>query len=87
MAALGKDGPSGIPQAAELWLEWERGSHRQCQLVWSRGLCAAAGLGKEQTDEEIAAEPDNGERSPYSQPGPGVACTQGSSAARRLRVA
>jgi hypothetical protein len=35
-------------------------SHRQKQLVWSCGLRAAAGLGAEKTDEEIAAEEDTG---------------------------
>ncbi|MDQ4024469.1 MAG: protein rep [Actinomycetota bacterium] len=61
VAALGEDGPSGIPHAVELWLEWERASHRKKQLVWSRGLRAAAGLDSEKTDEEIVAEEDTGQ--------------------------
>jgi len=40
----------------DLWFEWEQGSKGRRQLNWSVGLRAMAGLGQEQTDEEVAAE-------------------------------
>jgi Replication protein len=47
-----------------LWLEWEQGSFGRRQLTWSLGahdLRKLAGLGAEQSDEEIAAEELAGE--------------------------
>lgn len=48
----------------DLWLEWERASFRRRQLTWSLGdmdLRKWAELGREKTDEEIAAEELDGE--------------------------
>lgn len=48
---------------ALLW-EWEEASHGRRQLTWSTGrrdLRAFAGLGREATDEEIAAEELDGQ--------------------------
>lgn len=51
---------TGNADDLELWFEWEQASHRQRQLVWSRGLKARAGL-EEITDEEIAEENEGGQ--------------------------
>lgn len=48
-----------LARDGELWAEWEHASKGRKQLTWSRNdmnLRAFAQLGKEQTDEEIAAE-------------------------------
>jgi hypothetical protein len=37
------------------WHEWERASRGRRQIAWSQGLREWAGLGAEQTDEQIAA--------------------------------
>jgi hypothetical protein len=39
-----------------LWREWEQASFNRRQIAWSKGLREWAGLGREQTDEEIAQE-------------------------------
>jgi hypothetical protein len=47
-----------------LWWEYEETSHNRRQLTWSTGrmdLRAFAGLGREQSDEEIAAEETGGD--------------------------
>lgn len=45
----------------ELWHEWEAGSHRRNQLLWSPGLRKLLAVTEvEQTDEEIAAEEHGG---------------------------
>lgn len=44
-----------------LWNEWRRVSLGKRFINWSRGLRQLAGLGKEKTDEEIAAEGDEGD--------------------------
>jgi hypothetical protein len=51
---------TGLADDLELWLEWERSSKGRRQLVWSRGLKAKAGI-EDRSDEEIAAESDEGE--------------------------
>lgn len=51
---------TGGADELELWLEWEAASKGRRQLVWSRGLKARAGIA-ERSDEEIAAEADEGE--------------------------
>lgn len=51
---------TGLADDLEAWLEWERASKGRRQLVWSRGLKAAA-LIDELTDEEIATASDEGE--------------------------
>jgi len=38
------------------WREWELASKGRRQIAWSKGLREWAGLGQEQSDEEIAAE-------------------------------
>lgn len=43
------------------WWEWEKSSRGRRQIAWSKGLREWAGLGREQTDEEIAAEEPGGE--------------------------
>ena len=48
----------------ELWWEFERVSHGRKQLTWSTGrkdLRKLAGLGRERTDEEIAADETGGD--------------------------
>jgi hypothetical protein len=40
----------------DLWHEWERGSHRRRQMLWSRRLRAHLLVGEERTDEEVAAD-------------------------------
>lgn len=48
----------------ELWFQYEQASRGRKQLCWSTGvmdLRRMAGLGPEQTDEEIAAEDEGGE--------------------------
>jgi hypothetical protein len=49
----------GLADEVDLWHEWERASQGRRQMVWSTGrrsLRQWAGLGAEQTDEEIAEE-------------------------------
>jgi hypothetical protein len=43
-------------ESAALWRTYAKGMKRARMLTWSRGLRAAAGLGRELTDEEIVAE-------------------------------
>ncbi|MFR9803203.1 protein rep [Pseudonocardia sp. RS010] len=52
---------TGLADDVELWWTWERVSHGRRQLTWSRDLRAWAGLHREKTDEEIAAEDKGGE--------------------------
>jgi hypothetical protein len=50
---------NGLADEVDLWHEWERASKGRRQMEWSRGrrdLREWAGLGAEQTDEEIAEE-------------------------------
>jgi hypothetical protein len=51
---------TGNADDLERWLEWEAASKGRRQLVWSRGLKARAGI-EDLTDEEIAAQKDEGE--------------------------
>lgn len=41
--------------------EWVTASHRKNSISWSQDIRAALGLGKEKTDEELAAEDAGGE--------------------------
>jgi Replication protein len=55
---------TGNAEDLGLWLEWEQGSFARRQLTWSLGahdLRKLAGLGVEQSDEEVAAEELAGE--------------------------
>jgi hypothetical protein len=45
----------------ELWVVWERTSHNRRQVTWSRTLRDWAGLARERTDEEVAAQDHHGE--------------------------
>ncbi len=45
----------------ELLREWVSASHRKRSITWSNGLRASFGLGVEKTDEELAAEDQDGE--------------------------
>lgn len=45
----------------EIWRHWETVSQNRRMVTWSVGLRDLAGLGKEKSDEEIAAEQHNGE--------------------------
>ena len=45
----------------DLWHEWEQASRGRKQLTWSQGLRDLAGLGKEQEDEEIVEEDQEGD--------------------------
>lgn len=45
----------GLADDALAWWELEEATHGHRMITWSRGLRAAAGLGKEATDEEVAA--------------------------------
>jgi hypothetical protein len=45
----------------EDWSEWEKASRGRRQIAWSKGLREWTGLGREQTDEEIAEEELAGE--------------------------
>jgi Replication protein len=58
--ALLRDGlATGLADDLDLWFEWERVSKGRRQITWSLGehdLRKFAELGKEQTDEEVAAE-------------------------------
>lgn len=51
---------TGLADDIELWWEWERASKGRRQLTWSRGLKALIGL-EDASDEEIAAEDDDGD--------------------------
>lgn len=51
---------TGLADDFDLWWEWEEAIKGSRQLLWSRGLKAAAGI-KERTDEEIAEAADEGE--------------------------
>ena len=51
---------TGNADDLELWLEWEQASKGRRQLLWSRGLKKRVGI-EDLTDEEIAAEKDEGE--------------------------
>jgi hypothetical protein len=46
----------GDAEDLDLWHEWEKGSHRRRQMLWSRRLRAHLLVGDERTDEEIAAD-------------------------------
>jgi Replication protein len=55
---------TGDADDLDLWLEWEQGSFGRRQLTWSLGehdLRKLAGLGVEQSDEEVAEEDLQGE--------------------------
>lgn len=52
---------TGDADDLDLWHEYEQASHGRRQLTWSQGLRELAGLGEEQTDEEIAAEEVEGD--------------------------
>ena len=58
--ALLRDGLStGLADDLELWLDWERASKGRRQVTWSlrdHDLRKFAELGKEQSDDELAAE-------------------------------
>ncbi|MCW0214394.1 MAG: protein rep [Pseudonocardia sp.] len=57
--AVLRDCQDGLVDDIELWREWERASKDRRQITWSQGkrdLRRHAGLGEQQTDEEIAAE-------------------------------
>lgn len=51
----------GLAEDVELWHIWEKTSRGKRALNWSVGLREWAGLGEEKTDEELAAEADDGE--------------------------
>lgn len=46
----------GLEEDRQLWAIWEKASHGRRALTWSKGLRDWAGLGKEKTDDELAAE-------------------------------
>lgn len=46
----------GLADDVDLWTEWEQVSQGRRGIVWSRGLRDLLALGREATDEEIAAE-------------------------------
>ena len=52
---------TGDADDLDLWHEYERASQGRRQLTWSQGLRDLAGLGEEQTDEEIAEETIEGD--------------------------
>jgi hypothetical protein len=52
----GGDGPDDL----SLWWEWEKASKGRRQVLWSRHLRADLGIGAERTDEELAADADEG---------------------------
>lgn len=57
--AVLQDCQDGLVDDIELWREWERASKDRRQITWSQGkrdLRRHAGLGEQQSDEEIAAE-------------------------------
>jgi len=58
------DAVNGLADEVDRWHEWEQASKGRRQMEWSRGrrdLRQWAGLGAEQTDEEIAEEELTGE--------------------------
>ncbi|GEC25707.1 hypothetical protein C8E95_2950 [Pseudonocardia autotrophica] len=50
----------GNADDCERWLEWEQASRGRRQVAWSQGFREWAGMRREQTDEEIAAEDQGG---------------------------
>jgi hypothetical protein len=50
----------GDQEAGQLWLQYYWAFKGEKQLVWSKGLRALLGLDDELTDEEIAAQDENG---------------------------
>jgi hypothetical protein len=53
----GGDGPDDLA----VWWEWEQSSKGRRQVLWSRHLRADLGIGAERTDEELAADADDGD--------------------------
>lgn len=53
---IGQDAIGGDSASLGLWREWAEASAGKRAISWSRGLRAAAGLGKELTDEEIVEQ-------------------------------
>lgn len=51
---------TGRADDCELWLEWEAASFRRRMITWHDGIREWAGLGEEQTDEEIVDEDRGG---------------------------
>jgi hypothetical protein len=58
---------SGDPDELRLWHEWERASRRRRQMTWSQGLRDSLGLGREESDEEVAAREDGSDKNPLCQ--------------------
>lgn len=50
------DAMDGLASGVRLWAEWERVSKGKRQLTWSKGLRQRLRLGKEASDEDVAAE-------------------------------
>ncbi len=51
---------TGLAEDCELWLSWEQASRGRRQIAWSQGFREWAGLHREMTDQEIAAEDKGG---------------------------
>src|ERR1700754_1526244 len=73
----------------DLWIVWEKTSHIRRQVTWSRALREWAGLHRERSDGEVAAEDKRGEDAfvlplrPGRRSGTGTSLTSGRDRDRR----